>query len=409
MEVVHETEVSIEGTCTPNFEEVRSEFARNFQERGEVGAAVCIYHHGEKVVDLWGGHISLKKQDRWQQDTIVQIWSVTKAMTSTCAHILIDRGLLDLDTKVTAYWPEFGVNGKADTTIRMLMDHTAGIPALREPLPEGAFFDWDLMVHRIADATPFWRPGTTQSYHGLLFGWIVGEVIRRVSGISLGEFFRLEVGDKLDADVWIGLPESEEYRVAHVLMPEPQPDDHLYEWSRMVQDEPESAGAYYMTNSGGYFDRLHDRQARAAQLGAFHGMASAQGVAKVFNALADPKCEALVRRTAVGNMYRITSASHIDQTLRGPIRFAAGFMGGVDNRATLPGGRYDMIMGRDAFGHPGYGGSIGFGDPSEGLAMGYVMNKMQSVILVGTTGQALMDAAYRSLGFNRIECGHWVR
>ena len=206
--------MEIEGTCTPEFIRVREQFARNFAERGEVGASVCITVDGETVVDLWGGVADPTSGRPWTADTIGHIWSGTKGATALCAHILASRGLLDLNAPVAAYWPEFAKNGKDAILVRHLLAHQAGLPAVREPLPEGAFYDWALMTDALAREEPFWRPGTRSGYHALTFGYLVGEVVRRVSGRSLGTFFREEVAQPLGIEFWLGLPEEHEHRVA---------------------------------------------------------------------------------------------------------------------------------------------------------------------------------------------------
>ncbi len=213
----------VSGFYDPQFERVAEEFVRNFQERGEVGASVCIKLEGETVVDLWGGIARPDTQTPWVEDTLSVIWSTTKGATALCAHILASRGLLDLDAPVTTYWPEFGQAGKENISVKMLLNHQSGLPALSEPLPPGAFYDWELMVRMLEKQAPFWTPGSMHGYHAFTFGWLVGELVRRISGKSLGTFFREEVAEPLGLDFWIGLPEELEDRVA-VIIPAPPPD-----------------------------------------------------------------------------------------------------------------------------------------------------------------------------------------
>src|SRR5256886_8870907 len=169
--------MEIEGTCADRFAGVREGSARSFAERGEVGASVCVTVDGETVVDLWGGDAAPGRP--WAADTIGHVWSATKGATALCAHILASRGLLDLNAPVAAYWPEFAKNGKEGILVRHLLNHQAGLPAVREPLPAGAFYDWSLMTEALAREEPFWRPGTRNGYHALTFGYLVGEVVRR--------------------------------------------------------------------------------------------------------------------------------------------------------------------------------------------------------------------------------------
>lgn len=176
------------GTCAPGFDLVRREFERNFAERGEAGAAVAIIVDGKTVVDLWGGTADVESGRPWGQDTTVVVWSCTKGATALCAHLLADRGELDLDAPVGRYWPEFACSGKETISVRMLLSHQAGLPAVRQELPPGAFYDWQLMTSVLAAEPPFWTPGLQHGYHGLTFGFLVGEVVRRVAGTTLGAF-----------------------------------------------------------------------------------------------------------------------------------------------------------------------------------------------------------------------------
>ena len=209
--------MAVSGKCEPRFERVREEFERNFREREEVGASVCVTLDGETVVDLWGGTANIDTGEPWKEDTVSVVFSCTKGATALCAHILASRGLLDIDAPVVTYWPEFGKAGKESITVKMLLNHTAGLPHVRKPLPRGAYYDWDTMVHALEEQEPFWEPGTRHGYQMFVFGWLVGEVVRRVSGKSLGHFFQEEVAKPLGLDFWIGLPEEIEPRVSKMI------------------------------------------------------------------------------------------------------------------------------------------------------------------------------------------------
>jgi CubicO group peptidase (beta-lactamase class C family) len=171
---------TVEGSCHARFDEVRQEFVRNFQERDEVGASVSITFKGETVVDLWGGSADPTHGLPWTRDTLCLIWSSTKGATSLCAHLLMDRGQLDINAPVARYWPEFAQEGKEAITVKMVLSHQSGVAAISEPLPQGAFFDWDLMIHALERQKPFWQPGTRHGYHSLTYGWLVGELVRLV-------------------------------------------------------------------------------------------------------------------------------------------------------------------------------------------------------------------------------------
>jgi CubicO group peptidase (beta-lactamase class C family) len=191
------TENPICGDCDPRFERVREIFRDSFETGAELGASVCFTIDGEPVVDLWGGHCDHERTRAWERDTLVNVYSTTKGMTAVCAHRLVERGDLDLDEPVATYWPEFAAAGKQRLPVRYLLSHQAGLPAVREPLPPGALYDWELMTRALAKETPWWEPGTRHGYHALTFGYLVGELVRRISGQSLGSYFRRHVAEPL--------------------------------------------------------------------------------------------------------------------------------------------------------------------------------------------------------------------
>ena len=212
----------IEGSYDPKFKSVVDTFVENFETRDEVGANVAITLEGRTVVDLWGGR---KARDgaAWDKDTVSIVFSCTKGATALCAHMLADRGLLDLDAKVGAYWPEYAKNGKEETLVSMMLDHSAGQPHVRTPLKEGGYYDYDYMVKLLEDEEPFWVPGIRNGYHGVTFAWTVGELVHRVSGKRLGRFFADEVAKPLGLDFTIGTPEATEPRIAPMIFAEPDP------------------------------------------------------------------------------------------------------------------------------------------------------------------------------------------
>ena len=182
-----------DGDVAPGFEPVRDAFSGNFERNGDVGAAVCVYRHGRKVVDLWGGLADPATGRQWIPDTLQLVYSATKAATATCAHLLAQRGELDLDRPAAYYWPEFAAEGKADIPVRWLLSHRAGLPVIDNPIPLAALLAWEPMTSALPAQRPVWGPGTAHGYHGRTFGWLVGEVIRRVSGRSVGTFFAEEI------------------------------------------------------------------------------------------------------------------------------------------------------------------------------------------------------------------------
>jgi CubicO group peptidase (beta-lactamase class C family) len=397
----------VAGRYRPRFEPVYQEFLRNFAERGEVGASVCVVWEGETVVDLWGGIAHVDTATPWEADTLTHVWSSTKGATALCAHLLADRGLLDLDAPVVQYWPEFGQQGKDGITVAMLLSHQAGLPAVRAPLPAGAFYDWDLMTSSLAAEAPFWEPGTRNGYHALTFGFLVGEVVRRVSGTTLGTFFHDEVANPLGLDFWIGLPEEEEPRVAPQIPADPGPLPAFY---LEAFSDPTSIPGLVVFNSGGYLNpgEADTRAAHAAEIGAAGGITNARGLANMYAPLAGSRRGTLVGEDTLVRMARTVSATGMDATVLVPTRFAAGYVKSTDNRRRPTGDRDSVVLSEEAFGHLGFGGSIGFADPRARMSFGYAMNKMGGGLALNPRGQSLIDATYQSLGYTSDASGSWV-
>jgi CubicO group peptidase (beta-lactamase class C family) len=401
---------TVSGVWDTRFKRVRDEFVRNFTDRGEVGAAVSVIAGGRRVVDLWGGVARADTGAPWQQDTIVHVWSCTKGATALCAHILAARGALDLDALVTDYWPEFGQNGKEATTVAQLMSHQAGVPAIREPLPAGAFYDTGFMTDTLAAEAPFWEPGSRHGYHALTFGFLVGELVRRVSGKTLGEFFRTEVAVPFGIDFQMGLPDSQLSRLATVMLagapPPPFPTYLLKAFT-----DPTSVPALVLFNNGGFLNpgEAESPAARAqTEIGASGGFTNARALARMYQLLVDPRtANLLVGRAGLARMSRVNSAG-LDQFGFIPSRFALGYVKSIDNRRGTPGNQDSGIVSEDSFHHSGFGGSIGLADPRAGFSLGYVMNKHGNGTLLNPRGQSLVDATYLSLGY--VEAGgNWVR
>ena len=396
---------TVHGTCAPRFDLVRQEFERNFAERGESGAAVAIIVDGETVADLWGGAADVESGRPWGQDTTVVVWSCTKGATALCAHLLADRGELDLDAPVGRYWPEFACNGKEMISARMLLSHQAGLPAVRHELPPGAFYDWELMTSVLAGEAPFWTPGLQHGYHGLTFGFLVGEVVRRITGTTLGAFFRQEVAGRLGLDFQIGLPEADEARVAQVIpyLPDPQ---HLSPMEQMAFTDPASIPYLMLANSGGYMTpgEADSRAAHGAELPSTGGVTNARGLAAMYRPLAEGGAP-LVSEGTVRRMAAAESAG-LDATILLPTRWTPGFVKAVDNRRFGP--NQSVIYAEEAFGHPGIGGSAGFADPKARMSFGYTMTKHGGGAGLNERGQSLVDAAYRSLHYHTNAYGSWA-
>ena len=399
----------VEGRVHDDFTGVADAFVENFASRGEVGASVSLSVEGETVVDLWGGHFDADGTAAWEEDTVSLVFSVTKAATALCAHLLIERGELDLHAKVTDYWPEFGQAGKENATVEMMLNHSVGLAAFREPVKEGGFTDWDYTVGLLERQEPFWEPGTRNGYHMISFGWTVGELVRRVSGKSLGTFFADEFAGPLGLDFWIGLPEEIEPRVSHMLPYVPGPDMPMTEFTQALLTQPESISALSLLNMGNHSLGAPDRrEMHAAELGGGGGISNARSLAKLFTPLATGGGDYFTP-DSIARMSQISMATQKDATLLIPTRFALGFMKSMDNRHRPHGDIESAIIGDRAFGHVGAGGSIGFADPECRLGFGYTMNQMGAGLLLNDRGQAVVDAAYTALGYRTNAPGVWVR
>src|SRR5213593_2314321 len=272
----------IRGSCDERFAGVRSALARNFRDHGEVGAAVAITIEGRLVVDLWAGWADRIRTRPWQRDTLVNVFSVGKAMAALALLVLVERGQVDLDAPAARYWPEFAARGKSEVTVHMLLCHRAGLPAIRRSLPRFAMYDWELMTSALAAEEPWWEPGRTHGYHVNTFGFLIGEIVRRVSGESIGAFFRREVAGPLDADFHFGIGPEHDQRIADYLFggepPEFVDDD---------EDRQLLVRRVYLNPPGlSGIGTVNTRAWRAAEMPSTNGHASARAVARIYSALA---------------------------------------------------------------------------------------------------------------------------
>jgi len=393
-----QTTVNIEGHCDPQFRTVEDAFRQNFDAHDEVGAAVSVLIDGETVVDLWGGHMDAARTRPWERDTIVNVWSTTKGIVATCAHRLVDQGLLDLDAPVAKYWPEFSQAGKERLPVRYLLSHQAGLPAIREPLPPGSAFRWGVMTEALAKETPWWEPGTKHGYHAFTWGWLVGEVIRRVTGVSVGTYFRKEIGQPLGLDFHIGLAAEHDARTAEIIPADPPQSGETNFVMEMLRD-PQSMPFKVLANPPDLFTPgvVNTREWRAAEIPAANGHGNARAVARLYGALA----RGGELDGADGRAARVLSAQAIERATVGQaygrdevmglrLRTALGFV------LTSP----DATLGPNprGFGHSGAGGSLGFADPDARVGFGYAMNRMiQEDTLTDPRWAPLIDAVYASL------------
>ena len=405
--------VPVQGHCDEAFAEVGEEFRRNFAERGELGASVAVTVGGETVVDLWGGFSDAERSRPWEEDTVCLVMSCTKGAVALCAHMLAAQGELDFDSPVSRYWPEFAANGKEGVLVRHVLSHQAGLPAIRTPLKPGAFYDWDYMAQVLAAEEPFWRPGSRHGYHGMTFGFLVGEIVRRVSGRSLGQYFRSEVAEPLGLDFAIGLPESEHERVSHLNpAPLPQPGEPVGRFLLMAMTEPTSVQGLMMGNTGGYFmpEEWDQPQALRAELPSTGGVTNGRALAGMYRAIVHDRQVGGVSFDSadIARMGAVQSAAVDDDVLFAPGRWTLGFMkGAVSPEGVLPPAR--VVVSEEAFGHTGHGGSMAFADPGCDMSFGYAMNQMDPDLGLSATGQSLIDATYRALGYSSAKHGTWVR
>ena len=404
---------TVNGHCDERFAEVAHELRKSFSERGELGASVAVTVAGKPVVDLWGGWADPERRTPWGENTVAVMMSCTKGATALCAHMLAVEGLLDFDQRVTAYWPEFAAAGKEDVLVRHVLCHQAGLPAIRTPLEPGAFFDWDTVVGVLAAEEPWWTPGSAYGYHGFTYGFLVGELVRRVTGTPMRDFFRTKVAEPLGLDLWMGLPESELGRVARVQPPPPPaPGEPVAPWLVKAMTDPGSMQALMIGNTGGYFlpGEWDSPAALQAVIPAAGGVGNARALATMYRAIVHDRKVGRVsfEPEDVARMGTVCSALGQDQMLLAPGRWALGFMkGGVSPRGVEPPAR--VVLSETAFGHIGHGGSIGFADPACGLSFGYVMNQMDPDQGLSDKAQSMIDATYRALGYSSAMHGTWVR
>jgi CubicO group peptidase (beta-lactamase class C family) len=383
----------IAGSCDAAFAGVREVFEENFRARHEVGAAVAVVVDGRRVVDLWGGFADAARTRPWQADTLVNVYSTTKGMVALCAQRLVDAGKLDLDAPVARYWPEFAAAGKGSIPVRWLLSHRAGLAAVRDPLPGEALYDWHAMCRALAAEAPWWTPGEAHGYHAVTFGWLVGEVVRRIDGRSLGRYLREEVAGPLGADFHVGLPDALHARVAEMgPIPPPEPGAEGMSLAALILEDPQCLAARAFLNPPSMALGPNVPEWRRAEIPGANGHASARGVARIYGALARGEQEGVrvLSREGIERCREEQSCGQ-DRVLQISTRVGQGFMLSQD----APLAAFGPNPG--SFGHPGAGGSVGFADPEARVGFGYVMNRMGPHILLDPRADALIDAAYAAL------------
>jgi CubicO group peptidase (beta-lactamase class C family) len=379
--------MTVDGWVTTEFEAVLDVFEQNFDERGEVGAACCVYLDGEPVLDLWGGVADPETGRAWTADTIVLVYSSTKGVTSICANKLIEGGSLDPAAPVATYWPEFAAGGKEPVTVAQLLSHQAGLPMVDGEMTLADALSWDVPVARLAAQTPLWEPGTKHGYHMRTFGWLAGELIRRADPQhrSAGTYLREEVAGPLGADFWIGLPESEESRVAPVIPPKTDLRAALQAFGEDL------LLTRVMSNPGGHFnyDQMwNTREMRAAELPSSNGVGNARGLARLYASIVGPVDGVRTLQPDTLKAASVEQACGTDEVLMIQSCFGLGFMLHNSFGAANP---------ASAVGHAGAGGSLCFADPDTGIGFSYVMNDLRFDPKGDPRSEELVRAVYRSL------------
>jgi CubicO group peptidase (beta-lactamase class C family) len=378
--------MEISGTCDARFDRVRDTLRSNLESELDLGASVSIVVGDDTVVDIWGGWADEAKTTPWTQDTIVNVWSTTKTMTSLSALVLVERGELDVFAPVAKYWPEFAANGKEGIEVRHLMSHTSGVSAWDQPVVVDDIYDWDKSTSMLAAQAPWWEPGTASGYHALNQGHLVGEVVRRITGQQLGRFFAESVARPLGADFHIGLPSSEFGRVSNVIPPPPLPFD-------MATLPPDSPAYKTFTGPAPEAGVANTEAWRRADIGAANGHGNARSVARLQSVVANGGTRDGVRLLSKDTIDLIfeQQADGVDLVLGLPIRFGIGY--GLPQPETIP----YVPSGKVCF-WGGWGGSVIVDDCERGVTISYMMNKMEGGIIGGVRAESILQATYDCLG-----------
>lgn len=373
------------GTVAAGFDAVRDAFAANFEDHDEAGAAVCVWHRGREVVSLHGGVADARTGRPWSADTIVPVFSMSKSLTTVCVLQLAERGRIDLDAPVARYWPEFAAHGKGAITLRTVMAHRAGLPALDGEFTLDDALAWVPVVDALADATPEWEPGTAHGYHARTFGWLVGETFRRAAGCTVGQWAAVEIAAPFAIDWYLGLPPALEARVARLIPPgaeyfaliESLPDDLLL---RRALGAP---GGVFR-----YDEVWNEPRVHATELPSSNSITNAAAAARFHAALlGDLDGVTLVRPDTLADARRPQSTGP-DRVLMIDTAFGTGFQ-----LASM----YPPAVGPRTFGHPGAGGAVAFADPDADLAFAYTPNRMRLDMQIDPRSDALVRSVYESV------------
>jgi len=374
--------MEIHGECDPQFSKVKETFEKLYQEDREIGSCFAVYKDGKPLIDLWGGFQDKEKTKPWQKDNLVTVYSTTKGVAAFCIALAMEKGLLKYEEKVSTYWPEFATNGKADITVGMLMSHQAGICSPETRNLED-YYNQNLMAEKLAGMTPIWEPGTASGYHSMTFGWLTSELILRVTGKSLGTFFREEVGDQHEIDFFIGLPESEDHRVAELVPFELVSNRNSEQQVELTEAQKSQA------NSAGTLNIHNTKAWRQAEIPSANGQGSAGGLAKLYSLIVPEDNSLKLLKDDTVNQMTTMQIEGRDLVLAVQVRWGVGF---ILNKHKII---YGPIEG--AFGHSGYGGSCAFGDPENKIGVSYVMNRMLDNFNADGRSIELINATYECL------------
>ena len=379
--------VEVHGSCDERFAKVRDAFERNFSEYGDVGASFAATVEGEIVIDLWAGHADKARTRAWHEDTIVNVYSTTKTMSFLCAFLLADRGQLDFNAKVTNYWPEYGQNGKEDTEVRHFMSHSAGVPGFDPPFEKAAqLYDWNACVENLAAQAPWWAPGSQSGYHAITQGYLIGELVRRIDGRSIGTFFREEVAKPLQADFHIGMDAAHFDRVAEMI-----PDDADANNAGFANLDPNSIPARVFGSSPAGTENVNTDAWRQAEIPAAGGHGNARAVVRAQTALANDGhafgVDLLSPESTKLMLQEQTNGT--DAVLMMPVRFGLGY--------AFPSEQMPMSPNETAMFWGGAGGSTIVVDQPARVCLSYVMNQMKASIVGDRRGGGLGHAFYESL------------
>ncbi|SIO66241.1 CubicO group peptidase, beta-lactamase class C family [Singulisphaera sp. GP187] len=388
----------VNGVVEDGWEQVADTFRSNFKEGKDLGAACCVYVDGRAVVDLWGGLADRERNRPWEQDTVVAVASTTKGATAMCAHLLVERGELDLDAPVIRYWPEFGAADKEEIPVRWLLSHQAGLPVVDAPLTFEEACAWDPLIRALEVQKPLWTPGTEHLYHAQTYGFLVGEVVKRITGRSLGTFFAEEIAGPLGLSAWIGLPEEIEPRVARLdaaPFPYNSVEDMATDFGALMGLDPAVAVALVKTlwgpNSvlikagsvGGITEEnMGSRAFRAAEFPGGNMFANARSIARMYAAtVSDVDGICLLQPDTVAAMTVVQTdrtrmhgvPPELEPATRNMFNMSLGFW-----RSSPP---VMPMLGPASFGHPGSGGSLGAADPEARVGFGYVSNLWAATLI----------------------------